>query len=67
MKREFKKGDTIVIYENGEQTNQMTNLDADRKLGVGEVFEWCMFEKMQPTKMKVLSLQFPLRVEIVEG
>lgn len=66
MKRKFQKGDTIVIVENGEQINQMTNLDIDRELSVGEVFEWCMFEKMEPTKMKVLSLQFPLMVEIIE-
>lgn len=66
MKRKFSKGDTIIIFENGEQTNQSTNLDQDREVRVGEVFEWNVLGKMQSTKMKVLSLQFPLTVEIVE-
>lgn len=66
MRRKFRKGDVIIIYENGKQTNQNTNLDKDRELSIGEVFEWGLFEKMEPTKMKVLSLNFPLEVEIID-
>lgn len=66
MKRKFNKGDVIIIFENGERTNQSTNLDRDRELSVGEVFEWRVLDKMESTKMKVLSLQFPLMVELVE-
>lgn len=65
MKRQFHKGDTILIFKDGVQLNQMTNLDRDRELGRGDVFEWNVLGKMEPTKMKVLSLNFPLEVEIV--
>lgn len=66
MKRQFRKGDAIIIFKDGQQTGQTTNLDQDRQLGVGDVFDWHLFTKMQPTTMKVLSLQFPLMVEVMD-
>ncbi len=66
MKRQFHKGDVIIYWKDGEQTNQSTNLDVDRELSVGQIFEWQINNKMQPIKMKVLSINFPLAVEEVE-
>lgn len=65
MKGKFNKGDVIVIWENGKQTNQTTNMDRDRELSVNEVFDWQNNTKMEPTKMKVLSIRYPIDVEVV--
>lgn len=65
MKRKFKKGEVMFICKNGIQTNQNTNLDQDRELGVGDVFEWRLSDKVEFTKFKLLSLGFPLMVEEV--
>lgn len=59
----FLKGDIIMICENGEPTNMSTNLDIDRDLEIGDIFDWLPNKKWQPIKMKVLSINFPLTVE----
>jgi hypothetical protein len=66
MRRSFNKGDVIIIFKNGIQTKQSTNLDINRELGAGDIFEWNPTGKMEPTKMKVLSVRFPIEVEIVD-
>lgn len=66
VKKKFFKGDVIIIWKDGEETNQSTNMDADRELSVGDVFEWQVNGKMQPMKMKVLNINFPIAVEEVE-
>ena len=65
MKKKFFKGDLVVFFENGEQTNSNTNLDQDRELAVGDIFEWRLFERMPTVKMKVVSTDYPLAVEEV--
>jgi hypothetical protein len=63
MKRQFAKGDLVMIWENGEPTQMSTNLDQDRELSVGDIFGWQPRENREPIQMKVLSIEFPLSVE----
>jgi len=67
LRRQYYKGDVIVFEKNGALTNQSVNMDRDRKLAVGDVFHWQVNEKMQPTTMKVMEINFPLIVKEIKS
>ena len=60
----FYKGVTMVICENGEITNFMTNMDCDRELKLGETFTWHA-NKSYSIEYKLVQESFPLYVEEV--
>lgn len=60
----IKKNTWISIFENGQQTQQSCNMDKDRELNVGDVFNWNPFKHSGGCEFKVLSMDnFCLVVE----
>lgn len=62
----YTKGDIMVVVQNGKQTNSSMNIDRDRTVSVGEVFDWKPHPNFEPVKIKVVSIGYPMMVEEVE-
>ena len=63
---EFKKGTWMIISKDGEFTNMSMDLDKDRELKNGDIFEWQPNPTWKPLKIKVVHASFPLIIEDVE-
>lgn len=67
MKRLINKGELILIWEEGKQTQMSCNMDIDRELENGDVFIWNPWQDNRPSpRFKVLDNQFPMAVEEIE-
>lgn len=62
----YTKGDIMVVVRDGQQTNTTMNIDSDRTVSVGDVFDWKPHPNFEPVKIKVVSIGYPMMVEEVE-